>query len=329
MRVLILGATGFAGRVLAEDLLRDGHDVTGSSRSAAAETLKLGPTQGISAASIPLVRCDVTSPTDVATVLEQVRPEATVLLAGLASPPAAQADPIGAYAVHALGTVALLTEVARLAPKMRVLVVTSSEVYGVVDPAALPLTEESPLRPASIYAASKAAADLAAGAFVASRGLDVVRVRPFNHTGPGQRRGFVCPDFAVQVAAIVAGRRPASIEVGNLDAKRDFSDVRDIARGYRLALLRGKGGEVYNLCSGRAVAIREVLETLCALGGIAPQIHSDAARRRAIDVPAYWGSAEKAARELGWRPEIPWRQTLGELLERAIADEAQGPHGVE
>ena len=279
--------------------------------------------------SIPLVRCDVTSPPDVAAVIGEVSPEAIVLLAGLASPPAAHADPVGAYRVHALGSVALLTEVSRLRPGARVLVVTSSEVYGVVDAGALPLTETSVLRPASIYAASKAAADLAAGAFFASRGLDVVRVRPFNHTGPGQRRGFVCPDFALQVAAIHLGQQPPVIEVGNLEARRDFSDVRDIARGYRLALTEGRAGEVYNLCSGRAIAIRDVLDALCDLGGVRPEIRTDPGRRRPVDVPAYWGSAEKAARELGWQPEIPWRRTLGDLLSAAVADEARAPRGVE
>src|SRR5690606_28947690 len=140
-------------------------------------------------------------------------------------------------------TVHVLQAAARSAHPPRVLLVTSSEAYGEVDPAHMPIDESTPLRPTTIYAASKASADLAARAFALQQGLDVVRVRAFNHTGPGQRPDFVCSDFAHQVAAIAAGRKPPVMEVGNLDVARDFSDVRDVVRGYVAALVRGRSGE--------------------------------------------------------------------------------------
>jgi GDP-4-dehydro-6-deoxy-D-mannose reductase len=204
----------------------------------------------------------------------------------MASPPAAQRDPGAAYLVHVLGTVQVLAAAARSEPRPRVLLVTSSEAYGEVPLAELPVTEETPLRPTSIYAASKASADLAGRAFAVSEGLDVVRVRSFNHTGPGQRPDFVCPDFARQVAEIALGRRAPVMEVGNLEVKRDFSDVRDIARGYVAALERGRSGEVYNLCSGRPIRVRSVLDDLCEIAGVRPEIRVVEARRRRNEVVA-------------------------------------------
>jgi len=309
MRVLILGITGFAGGHLAPALEAAGHEVIGAARGVQGN--------GRDAAGRELLCCDVTRSEDVAAAFAAARPEAVVVLAGMASSPAAQRDPAQAYQVHALGAVHVLTTAARSERPPRILLVTSSEAYGEVSPDELPLTEEAPLRPTSIYAASKASADLAGRAFAVSEGLDVIRARSFNHTGPGQRPDFVCADFARQVAGIAAGRRAPQMEVGNLDVRRDFSDVRDIVRGYVAALERGRSGEVYNLCSGRAILVRSVLEDLCAIAGVRPEVRVAAARRRRAEVPVYYGSARKAEVELGWRPEIPWAQTLADLYRDA------------
>lgn len=306
MRVLILGITGFAGRYLAAELERSGHEVIGAARR---DGKSEGPREIDGRKLLP---CDVTQQDQVAATLGAARADAVVVLAGIASPPAAQRNPDLAYRVHVLGTVHLLTA-ARSFPKLRILLVTSSEAYGQVAAEELPITEETPLRPASIYAASKASADLAARAFALSEGMDVVRVRAFNHTGPGQRPDFVCPDFARQVAEIAAGRRSPRMSVGNVDVRRDFSDVRDIARGYVAALSRGRAGEAYNLCSGRATLVRSILDDLCRIAGVRPEIEIDASRQRRAEVPAYWGSYRKAEVELGWRPEIPWQNTLADL----------------
>jgi GDP-4-dehydro-6-deoxy-D-mannose reductase len=309
MRVLILGITGFAGGHLAPELERAGHEVIGAARGVEGNRRD--------AAGRVLLHCDVARPEDVAAAFAAASPDAVVVLAGVASSPAAQRDPASAYLVHVLGTVHVLTAAARSERRPRILLVTSSEAYGEVSADELPLTEAAPLRPTSVYAASKASADLAGRAFAVSEGLEVVRVRSFNHTGPGQRTDFVCADFARQVAEIAAGRRPPVMEVGNLDVRRDFSDVRDIVRGYAIALERGAAGEVYNLCSGRATLVRSVLEDLCGIAGVRPDVRVAAERRRRAEVPAYWGSARKAEVELGWRPEIPWAQTLADLYRDA------------
>lgn len=327
MRVLILGAAGFAGGYLARELLRQGDEVWAAGRSHPVEGADRADIGG---ASLPWCTCDVTEPESVAAALAQSRPEAIALLAGVASPPAAQRDPAAAFQVHALGVVHVLEEALRHDPGTRVLVVTSGEVYGAPRDGDLPLREESPLRPHSFYGASKAAADLAAGAFAAGRDANVVRVRPFNHTGPGQARGFVCPDFASQVAAIAQGHATPRLEVGNLEPRRDFTDVRDIARGYVAALKRGGAGAVYNLCAGQAVGIGEILEDLCRMAKIQPEVHSAPTRRRKIDVPLSVGCATRAAAELGWRPEIPWSDTLRDLLAsemEAAAARSSGPAG--
>lgn len=322
MRTLIFGVTGFAGRYLVGELARRGHEVWGASRS-------LDPGSAahpLSIARLPLLRCDVADAAQVRDVLGAVRPDAIVLLSGLASPPEADRHPAQAFAVHVGGTVSVLQTMAEVCRAARVLLVTSSEAYGRAGIDASPLGEDAPLLPTSVYAASKAAADLAAEALARSRGLDVVRVRPFNHTGAGQRADFVCPDFARQVADIAAGRRAAVLEVGNLDVRRDFSDVRDIVRGYADALEHGRAGEVYNLCSGRAITIRSILDELCALAGVAPEIRSTPERFRPAEVPAYWGSGAKAEAAWGWRAETPWRKTLADLLAWTGSGEAtRGP----
>ena len=316
MRVLIIGGTGFAGRYLTAELLRQGDEVWVAGRGTLSEAAGSSQVDG---ESVPSCACDVTDRASVSAALAHSRPEAVVLLAGIASPPIAQRDPEAAFRVHALGAVHVLEEALRHGAGTRVLVVTSSEVYGPPRPEDLPLREDSPLRPHSVYGASKAAADLAAGAFAASRDADVVRVRPFNHTGPGQAHGFVCPDFASQVASIARGRMAPVLEVGNLTPRRDFTDVRDIARGYVAVLKRGTAGEVYNLCSGNEVRIGQILSDLCRMAGIEPEVRSAAGRLRKADVPVAVGSATRADEEFSWRPEIPWQDTLKDLLEAEMA----------
>ena len=324
MRVLIIGAAGFAGRYLARELLSRGHEVFGGTRSGGTDEAPGPRADGVprpdDLPEIPLLRCDVTSGEQVEEGIDASRADVVALLAGLASPPAANLDPAEAFRVHAVGVATLLDRVSRASRPIRALIVTSSEVYGAISPEDLPITESVGLRPTTIYAASKAAADIAAAAFAASRGCDVVRMRPFNHTGPGQRRDFVCPDFAGQVAEIVRGRRDPVLEVGNLEVRRDFCDVRDVVRGYADAIERGRAGEVYNLCSGRATAIREILETLCSLAGVRPEVRPAPGRKRGGEMPAVWGSAARAKEDLGWEPGIELRRTLEDVLSRAIED---------
>jgi GDP-4-dehydro-6-deoxy-D-mannose reductase len=320
MRVLIVGIAGFAGRYLARELEGLGHEVWGTVRSAPLGAARFD--------RWPTVRCDITDAATIGEALERVEPDGIVLLAGLSFAPEANRDPAAAYRVHALGTAHLLGEVSRCNAKVRVVVVTSGQIYGAAAESRMPLTEESPLHPTSAYATSKAAADAIAAAWSADYGGDIVRVRPFNHTGPGQRPEFVCPDFALQVARVARGLREPVIEVGNIDVVRDFSDIRDIVRGYAAALLRGKSGEAYNLCSGTGTTVRDVLTALCELAQIQPEIRVTVDRQRRAETQVFLGSPRKAEVELGWRPEVPLRQTLADLLEAALEHEGLPDPGV-
>jgi GDP-4-dehydro-6-deoxy-D-mannose reductase len=195
------------------------------------------------------------------------------------------------------------------------LVVGSNEEYGHPEEGELPFTEETPLRPVSPYAVSKVTQDLMGLQFHLAYGIDVVRLRPFNHTGPGQSPRFVAPAFASQAARIEAGLQEPVVKVGNLSAARDFSDVRDIVRAYHLAATRGEPGEVYNLASGQVHQISELLETLLSFTDADIRVEVDPARYHPVDVPVVYGSAEKFHKQTGWQPDISFEQTLRDTLD--------------
>jgi nucleoside-diphosphate-sugar epimerase len=194
--------------------------------------------------------------------------------------------------------------------------VSSADAYGV--PAALPVTEDCPLQPLSAYGASKAAAEVVAAQW-ARAGLDVVRVRPFNHTGPGQRADFVCPNFARQLVAIASAHQPPRLTVGDLTPVRDFSDVRDVVDAYVAVADHGRSGAVYNVCSGVGRSIRSVLDALIAVVGVPVEVVVDATRLRAAEVPVLVGSAAALHAATGWTPRIAWQQTLADLIAAARA----------
>jgi GDP-4-dehydro-6-deoxy-D-mannose reductase len=195
----------------------------------------------------------------------------------------------------------------------RLLYVSSAEVYGAVRSEQLPLREETPLRPSSPYAGSKAAAELLTLQFFQSYGLPIVRARPFNHTGPRQSAAFVCSNFARQLAEVGAGLRLPSIKVGNLKVRRDFSDVRDIVRGYHLLLEKGELGEVYQLGSGQSVSIEEVLQILIGFSSQPIQVIVDQSRIRRAEALELWGVTRKAEQAVGWKRQYPLETTLRAL----------------
>jgi GDP-4-dehydro-6-deoxy-D-mannose reductase len=213
------------------------------------------------------------------------------------------------------GQLNLLEAVRRSARAVRVLVIGSNEEYGAPRPDELPFTEESPLRPNNPYAVSKVAQDFLGLQYYLAYGVEVVRVRPFNHTGPGQAPHFVVPAFASQVARIEVGLQPPVMQVGNLAAARDFTDVRDIVRAYHLAATEGEPGDVYNLASGRAESVQGLLGTLLSYARVEIRVEIDPDRYRPVDVPVAYGSAEKFRRRTGWSPQIPFEQTLWDTLE--------------
>ena len=259
---------------------------------------------------------DVLDKPAVAQLLLSEQPDLVFHLAAQASPTQAWADPEETYRTNVLGQLNLLEGVRAMVHPPRVLVVSSNEVYGAPAAAAdLPIAETCPLRPNNPYAVSKAAQDLMGQQYYLSHGLPVVRVRPFNHLGPGQSDAFVASAFARQVAEAEAGLRPPVMQAGNLAAQRDFSDVRDIVRGYYLALTIGVAGEVYNLCSGAPTAVQGLLDFFRSQSTLDIKVEQDLTRYRPGDVPFVYGDNRKARATLGWQPSIPLQQTLAEVLE--------------
>jgi GDP-4-dehydro-6-deoxy-D-mannose reductase len=313
VRCFVTGIGGFAGAHLADHLLAAGHQV-GGSITGRADRPSLQALRARHDGALTLAEADVTDRATIERVLAAFEPEAVFHLAGLAYVPRAGADAARTIAVNTLGTINVLDAARQAAPRSTVLVVGSAEAYGAIDEHALPVSEDTPLRPLSIYGISKASADMAAYQRWWSSDLAVIRVRPFNHTGPGQSPDFVCSDFARQIAQIEAGAAPPVLRVGNLGVVRDFSDVRDVVRGYALLATHGAPGAVYNLCSGTGTSIGRIIELLTAASTMRVEVVEERARVRHREVAKVVGSAARAA-ALGWRTEIALADTLRELLD--------------
>jgi GDP-4-dehydro-6-deoxy-D-mannose reductase len=249
------------------------------------------------------------------------RPDAVYHLAGWADVGSSWSNPAGALHLNAVGTLHVL-EASREAGVERVLSVASAEVYGVVAEDELPVREDAPLRPTSPYAASKVAAEAVAQQAFLGHGLGVLRVRPFNHIGPGQSEHFLAPALAGRVAR--AERDGAdTVAVGNLTPRRDLTDVRDVVRAYRLLIERGEPGEVYNVCSGRDVAVQELADSLLAMADRPLALEPDPALSRPVDLPVLRGDPTRLQAATGWAPEIPLEQTLHDVLDDLRARVAQ------
>ncbi len=303
LRVLITGADGFVGRYLTAELRAAGWEVWGMVRA----PVDLG--------DLPVVVADLEDRASLGRAVREVHPQALVHLAAQTHVPTAFRDPEGTYRVNVLGQLRLLEEVRRLDPPPRTLIVSSAEVYGPVRPEELPLSEDAPLRPANPYAVTKAAQDLMGLQYFLSYRLPVIRARPFNHLGPGQRPDFVASAFARQVAEAELGLRDPVVRVGNLEARRDFTDVRDVVRAYRLLLEKGEPGEVYNVGSGRSHSIRWILETLIRLARVEVRVEVDPELLRPVDVPDKVCDARRLRERTGWSPQIPLERTLEEMLD--------------
>ncbi len=303
MRVWITGIGGFVGRHLAAELAAHGHAVEGFDRAAPA---------GLAA---PVRVGELTRADDVRAAVEEARPEACVHLAGVASVGAAARDPAACFDVNVRGTLHALEALRAAAPACRTLVISTAHVYG-DPPGAAPLDEDTPFRPGSLYALTKAMADEAARYYARAHGLPVMVARPVNHIGPGQSAEYVVGAFAARLAAFARRGGPAELRVGNLDSRRDFMDVRDTVRAYRLLLERGRAGQAYNLASGRSERIGTLLDRLCALAGAQPSRVTDPALFRPTDAtPAL--ALDRILADTGWRCEIPLEQTLREIYAAA------------
>jgi GDP-4-dehydro-6-deoxy-D-mannose reductase len=307
MRALITGAAGFVGTHLCAYLLAH-------TTWAQTGAVYPGPAAPSADPRLTFVHADLRDPAAVCALVEAALPDFVFHLAAQAAIPASFSDPWETLETNIRGQLNLLEALRALRPAARVLVVGSSEEYGAPAPGELPQTEERPLRPGTPYAVSKVAQDLLGLQYFLSYRMPIVRVRPFNHTGPGQSERFVAPAFAAQIARIEAGLQEPVLRVGNLEAVRDLSDVRDIVRGYHLALTQGVPGEVYNLASGRPVAMRELLDMLLARARVPIGVEPDPARVRPLDVPVSFGSAAKLERQTGWAPAIALEQTVQDTL---------------
>jgi GDP-4-dehydro-6-deoxy-D-mannose reductase len=309
MKVLVTGCNGFAGRHSIAALRHSGHEVVG------------GDVACPPGCSIPCLPLDVRDFSSIVRALDQSRPDAILHLGGIAFVPLGWTDPQQVFSVNTIGTLNLLDAVRQHAPATRVLVVTSAEVYG-SHPTPAPLAEDAPYRPDNIYGVAKAAADHSALLYAAHHRLQVVVARPSNHIGAGQSKDFVSSAFAAQLAGIASGAAPR-MRVGNLDQRRDFSDVGDVVRAYVLLLEKGHPGLAYNIASGQMIAVREIYDTLCAIAQVHPQIEVDPALFRPTDDrPAY--DISRIFAHVGWKPEIPLRQTLEAVYADTLARGASG-----
>ncbi|MCD6516856.1 MAG: GDP-mannose 4,6-dehydratase [Candidatus Aminicenantes bacterium] len=312
MRVLITGITGFAGSHLADHILSEHKDaeVFGfvrwrSRRDNIRHILE----------RIHLYEADLKDIVSLKKALSQIKPDRIFHLAAQSFVPTSWKCPSETFSINAIGEINLFEAVLDLGMKPRIQIAGSSEEYGLIHPNEVPMKEDNQLRPLSPYAVSKVAQDLLAYQYFKSYGLDTVRTRGFNHTGPRRGDVFICSNFAKQIALIEKKKQEPVIFVGNLDAQRDFTDVRDMVRAYWLSLEKGKKGEVYNIGTGKAYRIKEILDILLFLAGDDVEVRVDPDRLRPSDVPILLSDSTKFRKITGWEPKIPFTQSLKDLLD--------------
>lgn len=310
MRSFVTGISGFVGGHLVEHLAASGDQVAGISASGRWP-------KGLECLSTlaRIEACDLAT-TEVPALAEQIArnaPEVVYHLAAQANPQASVSDPRGTWTLNVLGTLSLLEAIKAAGIKPRVVLVGTGICYGNPPDGQNPVREDCPLRPNNPYAASKAAADLLGVQHFLSHKTDIVIARPFNHAGPRQSDIYVLSSFARQVAEIERGRRER-IDVGNLDVQRDYTDVRDIVRAYRLLATNGRAGEIYNIGTGLGTGLSTALEFLRSLASVPVEVRVDPARYRPVDLPLLVADSGKLRTATGWAPEIPIEQTLSNML---------------
>lgn len=306
-KILITGATGFAGGHLIDHLLSLGdYEIYGTSRSEHASVKE----------QVHFLKVDLENKDEVKKLLSDIQPEEIYHLAAQANVPQSIKDPQGTFHTNIDSQLNIFDSLRELQlTSTKLLLISSGEVYGYVQPEDLPISENTQHRPANPYAVSKIAQDYLGFQYHLSYKMPIIRVRPFNHAGPGQAPAFVMADFAKQVADIEKGRQEPLMRVGNMLAKRDFTDVRDMVRLYPLLLEKGTPGDVYNAGSGISHSAQEILDLLFSYSSVKIQVESDPAKMRPSDIPEIVADSTKVTRVTGWKPEISFEQTVKDTLD--------------
>lgn len=308
MRALVTGAAGFVGRHLSRHLNERGDDVSAL----------IHPSEHREGLELPGVRviesADLMDDAALTHAVNRLDPDAIYHLAAFANPESSLKYARQTMEVNILGTQNLLEAARGLSAYPRVLLVGSSQQYGSVAEQAQPITEDEAQKPVTPYSVSKASQELLGQRYFLSEGWPIFWTRSFNHTGPGQADAYVCSSFARQIAEVERGQRAPEIVVGNLEARRDFTDVRDVSRAYAAILDRGTPGRAYNVCRGEAVSIREILDTLIELSTREVEVRVDPERYHAVDAPLVVGDRTRLRDDTGWAPELTITQTLDDLL---------------
>lgn len=309
MRILITGAGGFAGQYLLNYLI----NVQPTAKFFG--TVYRLEKQNRLPDTVTSIAIDLRDETNVHAMLADVRPDVIYHLAAQSSPSRAQTSIWPTLETNIRSQLNLFESCIRLNIKPRTLITTSGEIYRCDTTNLTPLTEDVDLLPESPYALSKVTQDMMGLQYFISHKLPIIRARPFNHTGAGQREDFVAPDFALQIAKIEAKLQEPVMKVGNLSAKRDFSDVRDVVRAYALLIEKGKAGEAYNIASNKAYSIQSVLDTLLTFTNIDIDVQVDSDKLRPVDVPIKQGDFSRLHNLTGWQPTISFETTLRDLLQ--------------
>lgn len=306
MRALITGINGFVGKHLSQHLREKGVEVFGI----------VHPHEG----EMPSQRenifvADIRSRGSLKRIIDIASPDVVFHLAARAFVPAAREDPRDAVETNIIGSLNVMEAVRQRAPEAKVILAGSSGVYGRVKAGDLPITEDNAVAPVNLYAATKASMELTARVYSIDFDLRIITLRLFNHIGPGQDRSFVCSNFAMQIARIERGEQKPVICVGNLEAKRDFTDVRDVAHAYYLAGQKADASCCYNVSSGQARSIDEMLQMLRGLAKVEFKVKRETSRLRRTDIPVLVGSSERFRDTTGWKPEIAIEKTLADILD--------------
>jgi GDP-4-dehydro-6-deoxy-D-mannose reductase len=305
---LITGVTGFAGGHLAQILLNRGDEIFGVARNPGRDL------QHLSRDLTPIV-ADLCDPLAVDRLLSEIKPEAIYHLAAQAFVPIAWADPWTTLENNIRPQLNILQAMVRQESNTRLLIVASNEVYGRVQSNELPFKEDTPLRPINPYGVSKVAQDMLGLQYYLSHGLDVLRVRAFNHIGPRQSPIFVAASFGKQIAEIEAGLVEPTLYVGNLETKRDFTDVKDVMQAYVLLVLHGDSGQAYNVGTGEAHSVQSLLEILLSYTSVDIKIEPDPNLLRPSDVPIIYADNSKLSAKTGWTPSCKFEDSLRQVLE--------------